>query len=168
MKKILILLVVALLLLAPMPGVKLVRFTLVNKSGYDVNVWMTGVDKGQRYFLQLPLDKLCDNNGFNCQVTGGDKLHPLEQVYTVIPDTYYLTIQYQDGEAVTRQNMTYVLLGQSKLTLVEPTILGECPYSISDPARCTTTFTGEIYKESQFNPYNYLWYDWLHKFRWDY
>lgn len=60
-------------------GVKLVRLTLVNKSGMNIEVSLTGQDTEQFYYLKVP---------------EGDHQVATEKTFTVIPDTYQVSAYF--------------------------------------------------------------------------
>jgi hypothetical protein len=59
--------------------VKRVRLTLVNKSGMDIEVSLTGQDYEQFYYLKVP---------------EGDRLTLSERMFTVVPDTYQVNAYF--------------------------------------------------------------------------
>jgi hypothetical protein len=79
MKKTLWMILCVSLLLASADTVKLVRLTLVNKSGYDMSIWLNGVDEEEFYYLALPL---------------GTRAYPVVKVYTIVADTYKMQVAY--------------------------------------------------------------------------
>lgn len=59
--------------------IKLHRLTLVNKSGLPIEVRLTGENVENYYYLRIPT---------------GDREHPVEQVFTIVPDTYKMQPYY--------------------------------------------------------------------------
>ena len=88
MKKVLLFGIVAImiasLLLASGPPLKIVRLTVINKSGNDVFLRLEGSDLGnQFYYLTIP---------------GGTKSMPVVRAYTIIEDVYTRTTTYGEGK----------------------------------------------------------------------
>jgi len=76
--------ILALILLgAKLPPVKLVRLTIINKSGLDIEVELTGSyyeeDENYHYFLRIP---------------EGTRMSPTEKVFTILPDSYKMSVYY--------------------------------------------------------------------------
>lgn len=113
MKKFLILMLVASLFLTIVAAdtVRLVRLTIVNKSGYQAFINLNGVDLGQQYYLTIPK---------------GTKDYPETNVYTILPDVYKWNITYSlvDGDLVIPIGEEYRelnIFGQLKVNLLAPT-----------------------------------------------
>ena len=64
---------------AGQPSIKLVRLTIVNKSGMDIEVRLTGEIETNFYYLRIP---------------AGDRALPTERVFTIIPDKYHMQAYY--------------------------------------------------------------------------
>lgn len=120
MKKFLLLVLVVMLLISASGEIKLSRLTLVNKSGYEVRVQMTGVEFGQYYYLNIPT---------------GSKEYPETKVYTVIPDLYRWTVTYfAVGEdsiliPIGEEYREELITGKMKITFLAPTTF----YNLCDP-----------------------------------
>jgi hypothetical protein len=74
----------ALVLMAVMSGsTRLVRLTIVNKSGLAIEIELTGsleeCDEDYHYYLRVP---------------EGDRLWPEEKVFTILPDKYTMSVYY--------------------------------------------------------------------------
>ena len=61
------------LMSASSESIRLVRLTIVNKSGLDVEINLTGEEGENFYYLRVP---------------EGDRSFPTEMMFTIIPDTY--------------------------------------------------------------------------------
>jgi hypothetical protein len=82
MKKILLVLSIISLLLvsADTQADKLIRLTIVNKSGLDMEIKLTGMeDRDSFYFLRVP---------------AGDRSNPTEKAFTILPGTYSMQADY--------------------------------------------------------------------------
>ena len=60
-------------------GIRLVRLTVINKSGLDIEISLTGNYEEEFYYLRVP---------------EGDRTSPTEVVFTVIPDEYSSQLYY--------------------------------------------------------------------------
>lgn len=67
------------LVAATVPPARLMRLTVINKSGRKVEIRLTGMDQGGFYYLHVP---------------EGDRQTPFEQIFTVFPDHYSSTLYY--------------------------------------------------------------------------
>ena len=88
MKKTILLVVavvmIASLLLASGPALRVVRLTVINKSGNDVFLKLEGSDIGKQfYYLTIP---------------AGTKTMPVVRVFTVVEDVYTRTTTYGEGK----------------------------------------------------------------------
>ena len=88
MKKVILFGIVAImiasLLLASGPPLRIVRLTVINKSGNDVFLKLEGSDLGnQFYYLTIP---------------GGTKSMPVVRAFTIIEDIYTRTTTYGEGK----------------------------------------------------------------------
>ncbi len=64
-------------------SVRLIRLTIVNKSGRDIEIELTGsCDKNYKYYH------------YYLRVPAGDRLLPTEMVFTVFPDKYSMSVYY--------------------------------------------------------------------------
>ncbi|MBN1149529.1 MAG: hypothetical protein JXA78_19870 [Anaerolineales bacterium] len=63
----------------PYAAHKLIRLTVVNKSGLPVEIQLTGSCNDNWYYLRIPK---------------GDIQFPFEQVFTIVPDVYALQAYY--------------------------------------------------------------------------
>lgn len=113
MKKFLmIVLVIALaLMVISADTLKLVRITIVNKSGYEVYAKLQGVEIDQQYYLTIPK---------------GTKDYPETKVYTILPDTYRWQITYSMSEGslvvpIGEEYRELEIYGRLKVTLLAPT-----------------------------------------------
>ena len=75
----LVLLLATLLLSASVLPIRLVRLTIVNKSGLPLEIRLTGEDTDTSYYLRIE---------------SGDGLLPIEKVFTIIPGTYQMQPYY--------------------------------------------------------------------------
>jgi hypothetical protein len=106
---------------APFP-IRLVRFTVVNKSGMDIELSLTSKDKEQFYYLRIP------------EGTAGN---PTEKVFTLIPDSYTSSIYYVElwdpvyGSQCGTKSQTLEIERNVRLTVkpcnLNPTSVGEPP-----------------------------------------
>lgn len=87
MKKIYALIVVLALLLisAKSPPVRLVRLTVVNKSGMDIELSLTGT---------MPCDEYCNVTSYFLRVSEGTRQEPTEKDFTVIADVYQMNAYF--------------------------------------------------------------------------
>jgi hypothetical protein len=79
MKRVLLAIALASLLLSAAKPARLVRFTIINKAGMPIAVQMEGEQREQFYYLRLP---------------AGETASPAVQTFTLIPDTYSLQVYY--------------------------------------------------------------------------
>ena len=80
MKKVfLVVLLLAVLLSASTLPIRLVRLTIVNKSGLPIEIRLTGEDVDTSYYLR---------------VEEGDRQFPAEGVFTIVPGTYQMQPYY--------------------------------------------------------------------------
>jgi hypothetical protein len=81
MKKTLILtsLLILFLMGADSAVVKLVRLTIINKSGMSVDIKLKGQDINNFYYLRVP---------------EGSQANPVEMVFTIVPDEYEMRPYY--------------------------------------------------------------------------
>jgi len=77
-RKLLFLALLSLTLVSARP-IRLVQLTLINKSGLEVHVRLTGSCDENAYYLRLPI---------------GGRLIPAEKTFTVAPDTYTMQPYY--------------------------------------------------------------------------
>jgi len=73
MKKALLLVTLLSLLLIGADQVRLVRLTIVNKSGEKIDIQLTGQEPENFYYLRIP---------------AGDRQFPTTKVFTIVPHTY--------------------------------------------------------------------------------
>ena len=76
--------ILALVLLGATPKpIRLVRLTIANKSGLDIEVELTGSfyedDEDYHYYLRVP---------------EGSRSSPTERVFTILPDKYKMSVYY--------------------------------------------------------------------------
>jgi hypothetical protein len=88
MKKVMLLVLTVMLisafLMASGPRLKIVKLTIINKSGNEVMMKLEGSDVGKQfYYLTIP---------------AGDKEWPTVKVFTVLEDVYTRTTWYGEGE----------------------------------------------------------------------
>lgn len=130
MKKVILVVLVLMLLLVALAPLRLVRLTTINKSGWPINVQMTGKEFKQPYYLQLEK---------------GSRSSPETNIYTILPDRYKVNIyfnddgiwkdciselipvRYWDWEA---ESVTLDFRGNSKLVITE---CGYPPPNLGDP-----------------------------------
>ncbi len=67
------------LISARVAPVRLNKLTIINKSGRDIEISLTGEKLEQFYYLR---------------VAGGSRLIPVEKIFTVVPDNYSSTLYY--------------------------------------------------------------------------
>jgi hypothetical protein len=106
---------------APLP-IRLVCFTVVNKSGMDIELSLTSKYKEQFYYLRIP------------EGTAGN---PTEKVFTLIPDSYTSSIYYVElwdpvyGSQCGTKSQTLEIERNVRLTVnpcnLNPTSVGEPP-----------------------------------------
>ncbi len=125
-KKVVLLALITLLILqaAPHPA-KLVRFTLVNKSGLPIALRMSGVYWGAFYYLK---------------VEAGDRTFPAERTFTIQPDVYATRLYYLEdwdpiyGYRCASKKRTLTVLGNVKAIVLEcdrlPPNFGEPPFTV--------------------------------------
>lgn len=77
-RKLLLLALLSIALVGARP-IRMVQLTLVNKSGLEVHVRLTGSCDENVYYLRLP---------------AGDRLLPAEKTFTIAPDTYTMQPYY--------------------------------------------------------------------------
>ena len=70
--------ILAVLLTAADP-IRMVRFSVINKSGMDIGFWLWGQTQDEYYYLTIPK---------------GDRGHPTEKSFTIVPDLYQLRLTY--------------------------------------------------------------------------
>lgn len=80
MKKVILVLLVAMMVMAVAAPIKLVRLRVINKSGYPIKVQLAGKEFHQPYYLSI--DK-------------GTRAYPQENVYTIIPDKYNTKVYFE-------------------------------------------------------------------------
>ena len=79
-KSIIILLISILsLVLVSADDVRLVRFEIVNKSGMEIAVGLTGLESEEIYYLR---------------VAEGARANPVAKMFTLVPDDYYMQVYY--------------------------------------------------------------------------
>lgn len=82
MKKLFMLICLLAVLVSASAIVNLVRVTVVNRSGYEVSIWLAS-DGAPTYYLAIPI---------------GDREDPATKVYTLLPGSYEMTTVYsRDG-----------------------------------------------------------------------
>jgi hypothetical protein len=73
----------SILLVATSSPTRLIRLTIVNRSGLDLEIELTGsleeCDEDYHYFLH---------------VQEGDRLRPTEKIFTILPDKYTMSVYY--------------------------------------------------------------------------
>jgi hypothetical protein len=75
-------LLVSILIAAKYEPVKLIRLTIINKSGLDIEIELTGSCEDtdeDHYFLRVP---------------EGSRFFPTEKVFTILPDKYTMSVYY--------------------------------------------------------------------------
>lgn len=79
MRRTILAIALASLLLNGAKPLKLYRFTVINKAGMEIAIQLVGEEFGQFYYLRLP---------------EGDTDAPAGQTFTLIPDTYSMQVYY--------------------------------------------------------------------------
>ena len=118
-KTLLITSILALLLMGskPFPG-KLVRLTVVNKSGLPVEIKMTGKYEEAFYYLRVP---------------EGDRDFPVEKIFTIIPDTYQTQLYYIElwdpvyGYSCASKSQSMELYRNTRVVVKECDQVPSCP-----------------------------------------
>ncbi len=64
---------------ASTPPIRLSKLTIINKSGRDIEINLTGKYEENTYYLRIPK---------------GDYIFPTEKIFTLIPDTYTTKLYY--------------------------------------------------------------------------
>jgi hypothetical protein len=119
---------------APLP-IRLVCFTVVNKSGMDIELSLTSKDKEQFYYLSLTSkDK---EQFYYLRIPEGTAGNPTEKVFTLIPDSYTSSIYYVElwdpvyGSQCGTKSQTLEIERNVRLTVkpcnLNPTSVGEPP-----------------------------------------
>lgn len=76
-------LLASILMMAANGSIKLIRLTIVNKSGRDIEIELTGSceenSEYYHYYLRVP---------------AGDRLSPTEMIFTIFPDKYSMSVYY--------------------------------------------------------------------------
>ena len=115
MKKTLLLLslLVIFTMSASAEGIRLVRLTVINKSGMDIELSLTGKNQEEFYYLRVP---------------EGDRSSPTEVVFTVVPDEYSSQIYYVElwdpvyGATCGLESQTLDVSGNVRLVVTECTM----------------------------------------------
>jgi hypothetical protein len=124
MKKGLLILIAAImvssLLLASGPALRVVRLTVINKSGNEVYLRLEGSDVGKQfYYLTIP---------------AGTKTSPTVRVFTVVEDVYKRTTTYGPGKYKYCYGMTSV----GQLVMASNNRLTFTPCQYNPPSRLVT------------------------------
>jgi hypothetical protein len=108
-KSTLILIVLVLTTISASAPDRLVRLTIVNKSGRKIELSLTGTNYDQFYYLHIP---------------EGSRQSPLEQVFTLVPDSYTSSLYYYElwdpvyGNQCGTKGQTLDLTRNVKLTVL--------------------------------------------------
>jgi hypothetical protein len=121
MKKALLILVAAImitsLVLASGPALRVVRLTVINKSGNEVYIRLEGSDVGKQfYYLTVP---------------AGTKTSPTVRVFTVVEDVYKRTTTYGAG----KYKFCYGMTSVGQLVMASNTRLTFTPCQYKPPTR---------------------------------
>ena len=129
---------------------KIIRLTVINKSGANVTISMVGEIFQFFYYLTIPLEQVCGYDGV-CVVTGGTKDDPTERVFTVPADIYHLTIGYVNGDfsqtIIKRVDMT----GNTTLKMDAVNMINTCEeWELGEPLpkNCETVY---LWKNEDFS-----------------
>ena len=140
---------------------KLARLTLENKSGYSVYVYLKGQIAKQEYYIALPVEEECEFYQ-DCQVITGNRDHPLVKVFTIVPDIYYLEVDYYNGDRlVHHEEKDFEIPKSFRIAFIEPVQVNECTeeWKLGDPLPedCDTKyFLGERFN-LRFYPLGYIY-----------
>jgi hypothetical protein len=74
-----LLFVILSLLLVSADDVRLARFEIINKSGMEIAVGLTGLEYEELYYLRL---------------AEGTRADPVAKTFTLVPDNYYMQVYY--------------------------------------------------------------------------
>jgi hypothetical protein len=111
MKKLIVLFLVGLVLLTASMPVGLVRLTTINKSGYDVALWLDGtLDQSPiSYYLTVPK---------------GTVDYPYTKVWTIVPNEYTVTQEYI-GSGIPQYESIRDLTHNTRITMIVTSKSGE-------------------------------------------
>lgn len=109
-----ILFVISLIVLITMStgseSIRLARLTIVNKSGLDIEISLTGEEEENFYYLRVP---------------EGDRTFPTKRVFTIIPDTYASQLYYVElwdpvyGYGCDSKSQTLDIIGNMRVVILE-------------------------------------------------
>ena len=142
MKKTILLVVavvmIASLLLASGPALRVVRLTVINKSGNDVFLKLEGSDIGKQfYYLTIP---------------AGTKTFPTVRVFTVVEDVYTRTTTYGEG----KYDACVGVSSSGQLVMASNVRLNFVPCAYGTPTRrveyCQAQKTGYGWQEGDIVP----------------
>ena len=144
MKKALLILIAAImvtsLLLASGPALRVVRLTVINKSGNEVYIRLEGSDVGKQfYYLTVP---------------AGTKTSPTVRVFTVVEDVYKRTTTYGAG----KYKFCYGMTSVGQLVMASNTRLTFTPCQYNPPTRnveyCYIPFLGGVVNPQNCNNFS--------------
>jgi len=141
---------------------KLVRLTIENKSGYSVYVYLKGQLVKQEYYIAMPVEEDCDLYQ-NCEIITGDRDHPLVKAFTIVPDIYYMEIDYYNKDRlVHHEEKDFEIPKSMRILFTEPVQVNECSeeWELGEPIPedCDIKyFTGEPFHFLRFYPLGYIY-----------